>query len=173
MPHIRVYGLALLLAGLAMMAMAGNFTHSNTSYQPAAKPLSPLQLTLRPVGDVQPGVVSEFSLQLQSAVTASEVSVSVELPVGSQLLSAGMPWSGSVAKGESRSWRIRVILPANAQHINAVAQIKRADGASQFGASQRLSLPFANVAASVSNKTQAPPKSLLRFGEQIVEYPAE
>jgi len=133
----------------------------------AVKPTTPVQVSIQPESAVSPGGVASFVVRVSSSLPSDNLSIAVNLPPASKLVSGKLQWRGSILQGEIKELRFSLQLPPQAvPAINASARIQALSGA-QLAASavyrQALVSP-----AGLSKTNQG--RIVSRKGSTVVEF---
>jgi hypothetical protein len=136
---------------------------------PVHKPQSPIQIILEPDTEVTAGDLLAFNIIVTSMVAADEVNVSIELPVGSQLLEGKLNWQGALEKDEQTSLYLRVKLPENpTESVIASAAIGKFES-SQFSA-RAIYQPTSSLITYTAAATEEKSRVVRRNDKTIAEY---
>ncbi|WP_455206234.1 hypothetical protein [Kaarinaea lacus] len=112
------------------------------------------------------GSAASFVVRVSSALASNNLLIEVSQPPGTELLSGGMRWAGSILPGEVRELHFTLQLPAQeVPPINATATIQSASGAQLAAADvyrQVVALPAA------LKTTQG--RKVSRQGRAVMEY---
>lgn len=92
--------------------------------QPGTKPLFPVQTKLELLNDPQPGEVASVLVSITAWAPGEEVDWNLTVPEGLTLVSGPDSWSGRLARGETRSFEVAVLVPDGAPHeLYALARL--------------------------------------------------
>jgi len=133
----------------------------------AVKPTTPVQISIQAESAVSSGSVASFVVRVSSSLPSDNLSIAVDLPPASDLVSGKLLWRGSIRQGEIKELRFSLQLPPQTvPAINASASIQALNGA-QLAASavyrQTLAMP-----AGITKTNQG--RIVSRKGSAVVEF---
>lgn len=102
----------------------------------AKKPSAPLRISIAPSqehiapSDIKPGDLVEMAVTVRSFIDSPEMSITIRLKGGAQLVSGDTEWTGPVHKGEIKSVLFSVRAPVKGKgEITARASLSTVKGA--------------------------------------------
>ena len=133
----------------------------------AVKPTTPVQISIHPESNVSPGSVATFVVRVSSGLPSNNLSIDIDRPQGSALVSGELQWRGSIRQGEIKELRFSLQLATQTVPvIHAAASIQSFNG-TQLAASATYRQTMVSP-AGLSKANQG--RKVSRKGRAVVEY---
>ena len=135
----------------------------------AAKPGSPLSITLSTQQPYQTGQEVVVQIQVVSAINVDQARVNIQPPAGMELLEGELAWQGSLSASVPLQWSFRCRLPATGIHRIGASVSTAGNPAARFAAHAVIHLGERPV--GINRVQESPAKKSIQDGRMIREYP--
>jgi hypothetical protein len=162
--------LCLLVCTITLLGHSESAHEGSSIPTKIYKPQVPLLTQMALVGRLFIGREAAVDLQVQSLLDAPTLRIAFKLPDGLRLSSSTDTFVDTIAKGETKHFQIRFVLPdANAYEIIGTATLELPDGA-RLARAASLTI---QAGQQQTSQTEPPVLKKSRDHENIIEFKAD